>query len=131
MCIENPEVEPVKPVDREFLLKNLPLLATQAQTSIEAFGVEWAAGLAKDALQLLEEYDGVLRSLACSLSAGGWNSEGLIAPDTADAKIRWGIDDLVKTARNLATPVAKAAGTKVPATPEQQTWPFPRPKPAQ
>lgn len=128
MCIENPEVETVKPVDREFLLKNLPLLATQAETSITAFGVDWAAGLAKDALQLLEEYDGVLRSLACSLSAGGWNSEGLIAPDTADAKIRWGIDDLVKGARALAAPVAKEADTDVPATQEQRTWPFPSPR---
>jgi hypothetical protein len=55
--------------------------------------------------ELLEAYDGVLRNLAMSLSAGGWNSEGLIAPEVADQKIRWGIDDHGKGAYDFGKSV--------------------------
>src|SRR5689334_13137007 len=44
--------------------------------------------------RLNEEYDLVLRSLACSLSAGGFNSAGFIDPKVAESKIRYGIDHL-------------------------------------
>lgn len=91
-------------IDRKFLVDNLSLLADAAktETAIAAFGEEWASGLARDALRLLDEYDNVLRGLAFWLSAGGFNSEGLIDPEMADEKIRWGIDHVCDVERKRA-----------------------------
>jgi hypothetical protein len=58
---------------------------------------------------LLEEYNTVLRNLAMHLAAGGWNSDGLIAPAAADEKIRSGIDDLVRGAQDFAASTAHTA----------------------
>jgi hypothetical protein len=52
---------------------------------------------ADEATEMLDEYDAVLRSLAFYLSAGGYNSEGLIDPRIALDKIKWGIDYMVTT----------------------------------
>jgi hypothetical protein len=57
---------------------------------------------------LAEQYDGVLRNLASALSAGGWNSEGLIDPKTADEKIRWGIEDLMKSRSSVPSTIYEA-----------------------
>lgn len=53
---------------------------------------------------LLEQYDGVLRELAFYLSAGGYNSDGLIDPHVALDKIKWGINYMITTesTRNMA-----------------------------
>lgn len=94
----------LEPIDLKFLADNLPLLANKTETAIAAFSEEWAAGLARDALRLLGEYSEVLRGLAFSLSAGGYNSEGLIDPKTADEKIRWGINHICEVERKRAAP---------------------------
>jgi hypothetical protein len=51
--------------------------------------------------KLNESYSDLLRSLAFYLSAGGYNSDGLIDPRIAEEKIRWGIDAFAKGAHEL------------------------------
>lgn len=94
-------------IDREFLVSNLAILKRDPTNGINGFGEDWASSLAGDALALLEQYDDVLRGLALWLSAGGYNSEGLIDPKTADEKIRWGVDNLCKSSATVPSePVA-------------------------
>lgn len=45
--------------------------------------------------RLNKQYDFVLRGLASWLAAGGYNSDGLIEPQVADKKIRWGVQYLI------------------------------------
>ena len=47
--------------------------------------------------RLAEQYSDMLRKICFEYSAGGYNSEGLMLPHVADAKIRWIIED-VRTA---------------------------------
>lgn len=47
---------------------------------------------------LAERYSDMLRELCCFLSVGGYNSEGLMPPEVANEKIRYGIDALVRGA---------------------------------
>jgi hypothetical protein len=100
---EPAEQEPAEKIDRAFLESNLPVLSDNAETAIRAFGEDWAARLAHDALVLLNQYDDVLRGIAMSLAAGGYNSDGLIDPKTADEKIRWGINHIVEIERIRAS----------------------------
>jgi hypothetical protein len=44
----------------------------------------------------LQDYDNFIRALCCSLSVGGWNSEGIMPLATADAKIKAGLAMLVE-----------------------------------
>jgi hypothetical protein len=90
--LEEIEMAKESPLDRDALVKNLEELLGSSDKLI--------AETARNSLQLLQEYDGVLRGLACWLSAGGWNSEGLIAPQTADDKIRWGVNYLVESTKS-------------------------------
>jgi len=50
-----------------------------------------------------ESYEDVLRSLACSLGAGGYNAR-TVDPDVFEQKIRWGIDQLTQRIDQLARP---------------------------
>jgi hypothetical protein len=84
------------------LVGNIQCMVRNSQAAFDGFGPEWASDLAKQSVELLEEYSDTLRSLACSLSAGGWNSEGLIHPKIAEDKIRWGIDYLLQAAKRDA-----------------------------
>jgi hypothetical protein len=83
-------------VDRSALVSNLQALMEVASSTATSADPEEVRKMAGDALELLEQYDGVLRNLCMFLSAGGWNSEGLIDPVLADKKIRWGIDNMFK-----------------------------------
>jgi hypothetical protein len=65
---------------------------------------DYARDARKPLVERLGQYDAVLRNLALSLSAGGWNSDGLIDPKVADEKIRWGIENLVQSTRRAAQP---------------------------
>lgn len=63
------------------------------------------------AQDLNSRYDDVLRGLACYLSVGGYNSDGLIAPEVADDKIRWGIDHLFRVGQTQGqVPAAPPVG---------------------
>ena len=69
---------------------------------------------------LAERYSDVLRELACYVGAGGHNSEGMIDPAIAKAKIEWGIDELVRNAPKSASNAEAAQfcrdnGLNVPA----------------
>lgn len=86
-------------LNRELLVKNLEALSKSSEKLV--------AETAVNALKLLDDYDNVLRGLACSLSAGGYNSDGLIDPKVAGDKIHWGIDYLVKTTQKLPVFVSK------------------------
>lgn len=105
-----------------FIANNLPMLARNAEASMKGFGSEYVESLASDALGLLYEYDGVLRGLAFYLAAGGFNSEGLILPEVADAKIRYGIDHAAPAGLGEAKAVAPEGWKLVPmqATPEME-----------
>lgn len=111
------------PLDREALVQNLQKLASLPNSFMECVNnpAQWqfhtqVRESAKNALQLLDDYDTVLRNLAMALSAGGHNSDGLIDPKVADAKIRWGIDELVSVERQrAAAKVAPAADAGLPA----------------
>jgi hypothetical protein len=61
-----------------------------------------------------ENYDAMLRALCCDLSVGGYNSDGLIDPATARAKIDDGIAHIVKVERERAV---AAIGGNVDALP--------------
>ena len=80
----------------KYIADNMALMARDPESCSVAFGFDWQQELCANALRLLEEYDGVLRGLCSYLAAGGYNSEGLIDPQTADNKIRDGIDHIVK-----------------------------------
>jgi predicted nuclease with TOPRIM domain len=54
------------------------------------------AKLLRSLTRQLQEYDDVLRSVCFSLGVGGYNSEGLIDPEIASAKISDGIDMLTR-----------------------------------
>lgn len=47
-------------------------------------------------------YSNILRELASYVGAGGWNSSGLIEPEQALEKIRWGIDHMLDVERARA-----------------------------
>ncbi len=53
-----------------------------------------------------EPYEDVLRSLACSLGAGGYNAL-TVDPAVFEQKIRWGIDQLTRPAQTEQQPVAE------------------------
>lgn len=55
----------------------------------------------------LEAYSDMLRELCCFLSVGGYNSDGLMPPDVANAKIRDGIDTFLKVERERAAASAQ------------------------
>lgn len=64
-----------------------------------------------------EPYEDVLRSLACSLGAGGYNAL-TVDPAVFEQKIRWGIDQLTRPAQTEQQPVAVPEGWKlVPVQP--------------
>lgn len=56
---------------------------------------------------LATRYSDMLREICFQYSAGGYNSEGLMSPESAADKIRWIIDDTRRAA--LAAPVQPAA----------------------
>lgn len=66
--------------------------------------------------ELAEQYSDMLRKICFEYSAGGYNSEGLMPPATADAKLRWIIGDTSR-ATSLATP------STAPGEQEQQSQP--------
>lgn len=57
-----------------------------------------------------EPYEDVLRSLACSLGAGGYNAL-TVDPAVFEQKIRWGIDQLTRPAQTEQQPVCWASST--------------------
>lgn len=48
---------------------------------------------------IASDYSDMLRAFCCKYSAGGWNSEGLMAPDTALAKLEWIVEDAINHAK--------------------------------
>ena len=87
-----------------FIADNMAHMARNAEGCSIAFGFDWQQELCANALRLLEEYDGVLRELCSYLAVGGYNSDGLIDPQTADSKIRDGIDHILKVEKSRAIP---------------------------
>ena len=104
----------------KYIADNMALMARDPESCSVAFGFDWQQELCANALRLLEEYDGVLRRLCSYLAAGGYNSEGLIDPQTADNKIRDGIDHIVKVEKVRAARCQPAA-TAHPATEDVPT----------
>lgn len=60
-----------------------------------------------------EPYEDVLRSLACSLGAGGYNAL-TVDPAVFEQKIRWGIDQLTRPAQTEQQPTVKDCLTVQP-----------------
>lgn len=95
--------------------------AASSDKNAEGLAKEWKIRyegqivLFEGAKLLNEAYSDVLRGLCSWLAVGGFNSEGLISPEIADQKIRWGVDHLVE-ASNAATlraqPQAQDAGVR-------------------
>lgn len=77
-------------IDRKKLVTDLESLIKNKDNSLN--DKELIIEVAKHSLQLLEEYDNVVRCIAMQLSAGGFNSEGLMSPDVAYKKIQCGIN---------------------------------------
>jgi Lar family restriction alleviation protein len=61
---------------------------------------------------LAEQYSDMLRKICFEFSAGGYNSEGLMPPATADGKIRWIIEDVRQASLWQA---ARAAPDRAPS----------------
>jgi len=93
----------------KWIADNMALMARDAASCEVAFGAEWAQMVAVGGLRLLNEYDAVLRGLCSFLAAGGYNSDGLIAPAVADEKIRWGIDHIIEVEKKRALSAPPAA----------------------
>lgn len=72
--------------------------------------------------EVAEPYDEMLRALCCDLAAGGYNSDGIMSPEVANAKIRDGIDELVRVQRERAEKAEAAMAGLKQATPEDE-WP--------
>lgn len=99
-----------KPIDRAKLVNDLESLIENKENSVD--NKELVVEVAKYSLQLLEEYDNIVRCLAMQLSAGGFNSEGLMAPNVAYEKINWGINNLIAGIKNLALVQLKNENSK-------------------
>ena len=77
-----------------------------------------------DYKKLAEDYDGVLRGLASFLGAGGYNSEGLIDPQVADDKIRWGIEHILpgclySNVQLLKSKIVESLSDRIPKGPNE------------
>jgi hypothetical protein len=73
---------------------------SMAKCAREALATPASAQPTEDSIA--ERYDEMLRELCCFLSVGGYNSAGLIDPAIAGAKIRDGIDSMIKVERERA-----------------------------
>lgn len=59
-----------------------------------------APTVAVDEKPTAEDYDAMLREFCCNYAAGGYNSDGLIDPATARAKLEWIVDDAISAAES-------------------------------
>lgn len=98
-------------IDREKLVKDLESLVSENETILS--DKESIINVSKHALQLLEEYDNVLRCLAMELATGGFNSDGLISPEVAYKKIHCGIDYLVDDAQSFKQYLSEKSLNKI------------------
>lgn len=74
------------------------IVAAQRDVGRQQYAQEVTA-LWTDYKSLAERYDAMLRDFAFRHSAGGYNSDGLIDPDTARSKLEWIVGEAITHAK--------------------------------